>query len=123
MPNAMLALPNIGGALCSTPQRVSDTQPCGNAAKTRKPLTLAGMPDRSQPLVGRSSYCCLTRFFRCEDIAQQSCTTVRPVFPASRVHTRILKSHQNLIGYISAISIPIYFWFSPKLAAVQGLQT
>jgi len=59
----MLALPNIGGALCSTPQRVSDTQPCGNAAKTRKPLTLAGMPDRSQPLVGRSSYCCLTRFF------------------------------------------------------------
>jgi len=30
--------------------------------------------------------------------------------------------HQNLIGYISAISKPIHFWFSPKLSAVQGLQ-
>jgi len=49
--------------------------PCSNAAKTRNPLKLAGMPklpDRSQPLVGRSSrycrdmwrrYCCLTSFF------------------------------------------------------------
>jgi len=25
MPNAMAALPNIGGALCSTPQRLADT--------------------------------------------------------------------------------------------------
>jgi len=31
-------------------------------------------------------------------------------------------THQNLIGYISAISKPIHFWFSPKLSAVQGLQ-
>ena len=31
--------------------------------------------------------------------------------------------HQNLIGYISAISKPIHFWFLPKLSAVQGLQT
>jgi len=32
-------------------------------------------------------------------------------------------THQNLIGYISAISKPIHFWFSPKLFAVQGLQS
>jgi len=74
-------------------------------------LGCPGLPDRSQPLVGRSSpyyqdmwrrYCCLTSFFvivdtclSCEDIAQQSCTMVRrwrlfgdflhPAFPASRV--------------------------------------
>jgi len=27
--------------------------PCSNAAKTRKPLKFGGVPDRSQPLVGR----------------------------------------------------------------------
>jgi len=31
--------------------------------------------------------------------------------------------HQNLIGYISAISKPIHLWFSPKLSAVQVLQS
>jgi len=31
-------------------------------------------------------------------------------------------THQDLIGYISAISKPIHFWLSPKLSAVQGLQ-
>jgi len=31
-------------------------------------------------------------------------------------------THQNLIGYISAISKPIHFWFSSKFSAVQGLQ-
>ena len=69
------------------------------------------LPDRSQPLVGRSSpyyedmwrrYCCLTSFFpivdtclSCADIARQSCamvprwrflaTLLRPVFAVSRV--------------------------------------
>jgi len=69
------------------------------------------LPDRSQPLVDRSSpyygdmwrtYCCLTSFFpivdtclSCEDIARQSCamvprwrfltTFLRPVFSANRV--------------------------------------
>jgi len=32
-------------------------------------------------------------------------------------------THQNLIGYISAISKQIHLWFSPKLSAVQGLQS
>jgi len=66
------------------------------------------LPNRSQPLVGRSSpycedmwgrHCCLTKFFfsivdmclSCEDIAGQSCAIVPrwrffgPVFPARRV--------------------------------------
>ena len=107
MPNVIAALPNIGGALCSMPQSLTDahtTVPCSNAAKTRNPLT-------SQPLVGRSSpyyqemwrrYCCLTSFFpivdtclSSEDVARQICAMVRrwrffvsflhPVFPARRV--------------------------------------
>jgi len=47
MPNVMVALPNIGGALCSTPQSLADAHyymPCSNAAKTRKPLKVAGVP-------------------------------------------------------------------------------
>ena len=47
MPNVMVALPNIGGALCSTPQSLADARyymPCSNAAKTRKPLKVAGVP-------------------------------------------------------------------------------
>jgi len=38
MPNVMAALPNIGGALCSTPQSLTDAHytnvSCSNAAKT-----------------------------------------------------------------------------------------
>jgi len=37
MPNLMAALPNIGGALCSTPQSLAD-------AKTRNLLKFAGVP-------------------------------------------------------------------------------
>ena len=45
MPNVMAALPNIGGALCSTPQNVAHTRvPCSKAAKTRKPLKFTGVP-------------------------------------------------------------------------------
>jgi len=36
MPNVMVALPNTGGALCSTPQSLADAHylmPCSNAAK------------------------------------------------------------------------------------------
>ena len=86
--------------------------PCSDAAKTRNPLKLgcSKLPNRSQPLVGRSSpyyedvwrrYCCLTFFpivytcLSCEDTARQICAMVprwrffceflRPVFSASRV--------------------------------------
>jgi len=43
MPNVMVALPNIGGALFSTPQSLADAHylPCSNAANMRKPLKLA----------------------------------------------------------------------------------
>jgi len=47
MPNVMAALPNINGALCSTPQvwLTPNTRVlCSNAAKTRKPLKFAGVP-------------------------------------------------------------------------------
>jgi len=46
MPNVMVALPNIGGALCSMPQSLADAHyymPYSNAAKTRKPLKVAGV--------------------------------------------------------------------------------
>jgi len=42
----MVALPNIGGALCSTPQfGWRPLLQCSNAAKTRKPLKFAGVPE------------------------------------------------------------------------------
>ena len=54
MPNVMVALPNIGGALCSTPQSLADAHyysvPCSNAAKTRNPLKLAGVPQTLQQI-------------------------------------------------------------------------
>jgi len=59
MPNVMVALLNIGGALCSMPQSLADANyyiPCSNDAKTRNPLKFAGclkLPDHSQPLVSQ----------------------------------------------------------------------
>ena len=53
MPNAMVALPNIGGALCSPPQSLADAHyllPCSNAAKTRKPLKVAGVPQAPETI-------------------------------------------------------------------------
>ena len=47
MPNVMVALPNTGGALCSTPQSLADAcywMPCSNAAKMRNLLKFAGVP-------------------------------------------------------------------------------
>jgi len=45
MPNVMAALPNIGGALCSTPQSLADTHylysavQCSNTAKRQNLVT------------------------------------------------------------------------------------
>jgi len=53
MPNVMVALPNIGCALCSTPQSLADATtrvPCSNAAKTRNPLKFAGVPQTRQQI-------------------------------------------------------------------------
>jgi len=51
--NVMVALPNTGGALCSTPQSLAAAHyymPCSNAAKTRKPLKFAGVPQTPEPI-------------------------------------------------------------------------
>ena len=53
MPNVMVALPNTGGALCSTPQSLADAHyymMCSNAAKTRNQLKFAGMPQTPEPI-------------------------------------------------------------------------
>ena len=54
VPNVMMvALPNIGGALCSMLQSLADANtrvPCTNAAKTRNPLKFAGVPQTGQPI-------------------------------------------------------------------------
>ena len=57
MPNLMAALPNIGGALCSTPQSLADAPTgvsCSNAAKTRNPLKFAGVPQTRQQISAAS---------------------------------------------------------------------
>jgi len=96
MPNVMAALPNIGGALCSTPQSFADPStrvPCSNAAKTQKSLKLAGVPQSNETIsaASRPKFTLLhghveeillfKKFFfpivdtclSCEDIARQSC--------------------------------------------------
>ena len=94
----MVALPNTGGALCSTPQSVADAHyemPCSNAAKTQNPLKLVGVPQTPEPIsaVSRPKFTILSgpveevlmlnKFFpivdtclSCEDIARQSCEMV-----------------------------------------------
>ena len=76
MPNMMVALPNIGGALCSTTQSLADAHyymTCSNGAKSRNLQGCPKLANGSQPLVGRSSpyyddiwrrYRCLTSFLR-----------------------------------------------------------
>ena len=98
MPNVMVALPNIGGALCSTPQSLADAHYqmlCSNAGKTRNPLKLGGVPHTTGPISAASGPKCtilwghveeillLNNFFpivdtclSCEDIARQSCAMV-----------------------------------------------
>ena len=119
MPNLMVALPNISGALCSTPQSLADGHyytymPCSNAANTRKPLKVAGVPQTPETIPAASGskftilwahveqILLLNKFFpivdtclSCEDIARQSCGMVpiwrffasflRPVFSASHM--------------------------------------
>ena len=78
MPNVMVALPNTGGPLCSTPQiwmTPTTGVPCSNAAKTRNPLKFAGVPQTGKSISAASrpkftilwdtwrTYCCLTSFF------------------------------------------------------------
>ena len=50
MPNVMVALPNIGGALCSTPQSLADAHYYAAKNKMRKPLKFAGVPQTRQQI-------------------------------------------------------------------------
>ena len=57
MPNVMVALPNVGGALYSTPQSLADAHyymPCSNAAKTRKQLKLCRVPQTNEMISAAS---------------------------------------------------------------------
>ena len=99
MPNVMVALPKLGGALCSMPQSLADAHyymPCSNAGKTRNPLKFAGVPQTTGSISATSGPKCtilwghvedillLNKFFcpivdmclSCEDIARQSCAMV-----------------------------------------------
>jgi len=91
MPNVMVALPNIGGALYSTPQSLADAHyymPCSNDAKTRNQLKFGGVPQTNETISAASGpkftilwrhledILLLTNFFpivdmclSCEDIA------------------------------------------------------
>ena len=98
MPNVMAALPNIGGALCSTPQfglTPTTRVPCSNASKTRNQLKLPGVPQTNETISAASrpkftilrgyvgEILLLNNFFpivdtclSCKDIARQSCGMV-----------------------------------------------
>ena len=57
MHNVMAALPNISGALCSTHKvwlTPTNRVPCSNAAKTRKPLKFARVPQIGKPISAAS---------------------------------------------------------------------
>ena len=57
MPNVMVALPNIGGALYSTLQSLADAHyymPCSNAAKTRNQLKFGGVPQTNETISAAS---------------------------------------------------------------------
>jgi len=100
MPNLMVALQNIGGALFSTPQSLADAHyymSCSNAAKTQNPLKFVGVPQTTGWISAANgpkfailwapvediSLSLLNKFFpivdtwlNCEDITRQSCAMV-----------------------------------------------
>jgi len=98
MPNVMVALPNIGGALCSTRKvwlMPNTGMPCSNVAKTLNQLKFAGVPQNRQQVSAASGpkftilwrhveeILLLNKYFpivntclSCEDIARQSCGMV-----------------------------------------------
>ena len=106
MPNVMVALPNIDGVRCSTPQ--FGWRPLLDC-RAVTPLKLAGVPQTGKPISAASGpkftilwghleeVLLLNTFFlivatclRCEDIARQICGMVRTTF-----QTCILNLHQG----------------------------
>jgi len=91
MPNMMAALPNVGGALCSTPQSLAVAHYQSNV-QTRKPLKFAGVPQTPESIPAASGpkfailwghvedILLLNKYFSivdtclsCEDSARQLC--------------------------------------------------
>jgi len=71
MPNLMVALPNIGGAVNSTPQSVADAHyymPCSNAAKTRNQLKCGEVPQSNETISAASEPKFTTLRVHLEDI-------------------------------------------------------
>jgi len=57
MPNVMVALPNIGGALYSTPQSLANAHyymPCSKAAKKQNQLKFGGVPQTNEMISASS---------------------------------------------------------------------
>jgi len=57
MPNMMVALPNVGGALYSMPQSLADAHyyiPWSNAAKMRKQLKFGRVPQTNKTMSAAS---------------------------------------------------------------------
>jgi len=53
----MVALPNVGGVLCSTPQSLADAHyymPCSNATKMRNQLKFGGVPQTNETISAAS---------------------------------------------------------------------
>jgi len=70
MPTVMVALPNVGGALYSTPQSLADAHymPCSNADKTRKKLKFGGVPQTNETISAASGPKFTILWERLEDI-------------------------------------------------------
>jgi len=73
MPNLMVALPNVCGAHCSTPQSLADAHyqmPCSNAAKTQNPLKFIGVPQTPEPIsaVSRPTFTILSGHVSLEEV-------------------------------------------------------
>jgi len=68
MPNVMAALPNIGGALCSTLQTLADVHYSSNA-KTRNRLKFAGVPQTPESISAVSGPKFTVLWGHLEDIA------------------------------------------------------
>jgi len=57
MPKVVVALPNVGGTLYSSPQSMADTHyymPCSNAAKMRNQLKFGGVPQSNETISAAS---------------------------------------------------------------------
>jgi len=98
MLNVMVALPNIGGALCSTPQSLADAHyltAAQQCCQDAKPVEICRVPQTGKAISAASGpkftilwahvedILLLNKFFpivytclSCEDIARQSCAMV-----------------------------------------------